>query len=420
MDKKRVYKQTFFLILGFIMSILSVNAQAMKQEGMSQIIINIPSRTLELYQGGILLKEYPVAIGKPSTPTPVGDFTINEKEVNPCWYPPGKGYIVPSGPNNPLGYRWLGIAPMYGIHGTNAPWSIGTAVSNGCIRMQEEDVEDLFELITCEIPVKIEYERVKVRVDSKGKATIGVYPDVYGRQSVTLAGIKQTLAKAGLEGLAEEDFLQSILQTVPDRQVEFAQIHKLKINGTFRPEYIMICEGKKQIPVMTLAETLNTSVNWDESKQQVSRQNQIIPAKMHGNKLYVNIEYLPTLFGGRQTWNDEENCLELTLPVTKFEGQIVSGDIHRLDSNWLVPALTVAKLLGERTKWKPDKSELVVHGRIVPITMIGEQPFINICDLGQVFNMAALWDDQMQTLELSYPLYQIDYSMYLDPGEEYL
>ncbi|MBP2634687.1 MAG: L,D-transpeptidase catalytic domain [Firmicutes bacterium] len=419
MDKKRVYKQAFFLILGVILSIFPVAAQAVAEAGLPQIIINIPSRTLELYQGEILLKEYPVAIGKPSTPTPVGEFTVFEKEVNPCWYPPGKQYVVPSGPDNPLGYRWLGIAPLYGIHGTNAPWSIGTAVSNGCVRMQEEDVEDLFERITCDTPVKIEYERVKVRVDDKGRATVGIYPDVYGRQKVTLLGVKQALAKAGLEGLAEEDFLQALIRKVPDQQVEFARIHKLKINGTLRPEYIITREGKKQIPVMTLADILNTTVSWDESKQTAARQDKVVPAKKLGNSVYIDIENLPNLFEGREVWNERENCLELTLPVAKFEGQIVSGDLWRMDSHRAMPALAVAKLLGERIKWQAATGELVVHGKPVSVAVIGEQPYISVADLGKVFNLAAEWDDTEQTLEMSYPLYAIDYSMYLDPGEEF-
>jgi len=420
MDKKRVCKQVFWIILGFIMTFLPVNVQAIKQAVLPQIIINLPSRTLELCQGDTLLKEYQIAIGKPSAPTPTGKFLIMEKEVNPCWYPPDKGTIVPSGPSNPLGYRWLGIAPMYGIHGTNAPWSIGTAVSNGCVRMQEEDVEDLFEQVTCDTPVKIEYERVKVRIDASGKASIGIYPDVYGRQKITLASVKQALVSAGLDGLVEDTFLKSLIQAVPDRQIEFAQTHKLKINGTMRIEHIISIAGDKQIPVMALADSLNTSVNWDENQQIVSRQNKMAPGKKRGNSVYISVEYLPTLFGGREVWNDQQNCLELMLPVAKFEGQILSGDIHQKKSGWVVPALPVAAVLGERIKWQPNKPELLIHGRAAPIIIVDGQPFITVNDMGQLFNMATHWDGQTQTLELSYPLYMVDYSMYLDPGEEFL
>jgi lipoprotein-anchoring transpeptidase ErfK/SrfK len=89
------------------------------------IVINLPSRTLELYSGYDLVKAYPVAIGKPSTPTPLGEFSVFEKEMNPAWYPPRTGEVIPSGPWNPLGYRWVGFYGLVGFHGTNAPWAIG-------------------------------------------------------------------------------------------------------------------------------------------------------------------------------------------------------------------------------------------------------------------------------------------------------
>ncbi len=111
------------------------------------IVINVPSRTLALYNDENLIREYPIAIGKLSTPTPLGNYKILNMEENPVWIPPGRDETVPSGPDNPLGYRWIEFYPTYGIHGTNAPWSIGTAASNGCIRMREADAEDLYQLV---------------------------------------------------------------------------------------------------------------------------------------------------------------------------------------------------------------------------------------------------------------------------------
>lgn len=94
------------------------------------ITVSLNAKTLTLYKNGRLFKAYPVAIGKPSTPTPRGTFTIKNKQVNP---------------GGPFGTRWMGLSkPHYGIHGTNNPASIGTAASNGCIRMFNHDVEDLF------------------------------------------------------------------------------------------------------------------------------------------------------------------------------------------------------------------------------------------------------------------------------------
>lgn len=95
-----------------------------------RIIISIGAKTLSLYRQGSFVKAYPVATGKPTTPTPTGTFTIVNKQIDP---------------GGPFGTRWMGLSqPHYGIHGTNNPASIGMAASNGCIRMYNEDVNELF------------------------------------------------------------------------------------------------------------------------------------------------------------------------------------------------------------------------------------------------------------------------------------
>ncbi|WP_425059148.1 hypothetical protein SCACP_38140 [Sporomusa carbonis] len=415
----RVGKWFLWVIIGLLMYVVPVSAEAMGQDELLKIVVNLPSRTLELYQDEKVVKEYPVAIGKPSTPTPTGNFTIIDKEVNPWWYPSDKDYVVPSGPENPLGYRWMGIAPLYGIHGTNAPWSIGLAVSNGCIRMREEDVEELFEQVDYDTPVKVEYERVKVRIDVKGQASIGLYPDVYGRQRITMADVKGALAEADLAGLIDDVFLQTLLREIPDRQIVFAQLHNIKINGERRPERIVAWQGKKYVPVMALADSLKAHIDWDENSRTLLRQNQTVSGVKRGNTIYVAAQDLPALFGGREVWNDSENCLELILPVAKLDGQIISGDIQQIGETLAVPALAVAKALGERVKWRPGAAKLVLHGHSATVRVAGGQPFIDINDVGKIFNLAAVWNDRTQTIEMTYPLYPIDYSMYLDPDEEF-
>ena len=106
-----------------------------------RIIIYPARRILELYQGTQRIRYYPIAVGKKSTPTPPGHYTIATKTM----YPGGV-----------FGSRWLGLSiPHYGIHGTNNPSSIGQAVSKGCIRMHNHDVENLFQLIGIGTPVTI-------------------------------------------------------------------------------------------------------------------------------------------------------------------------------------------------------------------------------------------------------------------------
>ena len=125
--------------------------------GNRSIVISIPDRTLTLLEGDCVLKVYDIAVGKPSTPTPEGEFEIVNRLHNPVWYTHGK--IVAAGRANPLGTRWLGLSKKgYGIHGTNEPESIGKAASHGCIRMRNRDVEELFEFIETGMPVELTKE----------------------------------------------------------------------------------------------------------------------------------------------------------------------------------------------------------------------------------------------------------------------
>lgn len=111
-----------------------------------RIVVSIADRKLALFEGNQLRRTWEIAVGKPSTPTPVGVFQVANRVKNPTWFGP-QGPVAP-GPKNPVGTRWIGLSlPGYGIHGTNAPKSIGTAASKGCIRMHADDVEELFALV---------------------------------------------------------------------------------------------------------------------------------------------------------------------------------------------------------------------------------------------------------------------------------
>lgn len=108
-----------------------------------EIVVSLVDHKLALLENGKVVKIYRVAIGKPSTPSPTGTYTIADRVENPTYYHHGK--IVQPGPGNPVGNRWMGLNVRgYGIHGTNVPSSIGKSVSHGCIRLGKADIEDLF------------------------------------------------------------------------------------------------------------------------------------------------------------------------------------------------------------------------------------------------------------------------------------
>jgi lipoprotein-anchoring transpeptidase ErfK/SrfK len=121
------------------------------------IIIDTNQNFLFLVEAGGKARRYGVGTGKPGFEW-AGTHKITRKAEWPGWTPPAemiereraKGRILPAhmqgGPENPLGARALYIgSTMYRIHGTNQPWTIGRAVSSGCIRMRNEDVVDLYE-----------------------------------------------------------------------------------------------------------------------------------------------------------------------------------------------------------------------------------------------------------------------------------
>ncbi len=111
-----------------------------------QVVVSIPDRKLALVENGRVVKVYPVAVGAAVSPSPTGQFTIVNRLVKPTYY--HTGTVIEPGPKNPLGTRWIGLSQKgYGIHGTNAPRSIGKAASHGCIRMAKADLEELFEQV---------------------------------------------------------------------------------------------------------------------------------------------------------------------------------------------------------------------------------------------------------------------------------
>ncbi len=151
--------------LGGIAALLVVAAaEALAQERSQdnkiprRIVVSFPDRKLALLEGDHVIKIYDVAVGKSSTPSPTGEFQIVNHIANPTWYGPDK--VIGPGAGNPVGTRWLGLsAKGYGIHGTNAPGSIGKAASHGCIRMRNRDVEELFELVGVGVTVELHQER---------------------------------------------------------------------------------------------------------------------------------------------------------------------------------------------------------------------------------------------------------------------
>ena len=137
------------------------------------LLVSIPDRKLAVIENGAVRKTYPIAVGKNTTPSPTGSFHIAVRVTNPTYYHQGK--VVAPGPQNPLGTRWMGLDTKgYGIHGTNAPSSIGKAASHGCIRMAKRDLEELFSMVKVGDAVEIRGERDEEMAEIFGSSSVSV------------------------------------------------------------------------------------------------------------------------------------------------------------------------------------------------------------------------------------------------------
>lgn len=122
------------------------------KEGAGTIVVDTPNKFLYLVQGEGRALRYGIGVGKPGF-TWSGIKTVSAKKEWPAWTPPPEMLArrpdlprhMEGGPENPLGARamYLGSS-LYRIHGSNEPWTIGTNVSSGCIRMRNQDVIDLY------------------------------------------------------------------------------------------------------------------------------------------------------------------------------------------------------------------------------------------------------------------------------------
>jgi lipoprotein-anchoring transpeptidase ErfK/SrfK len=153
------------LAVAVILAAISAEAQTKSATAPKrQVVVSIPDRELALLEDGAVRKVYPVAVGASVSPSPTGQFTIISRIVKPTYY--HKGVVVAPGPRNPLGTRWMGLSEKgYGIHGTNAPRSIGKAASHGCIRMAQGDLEELFELVSVG-------DEVEIVADANGRTAV--------------------------------------------------------------------------------------------------------------------------------------------------------------------------------------------------------------------------------------------------------
>lgn len=124
-------------------------------------LVDLSSRWLLYLIGDEVAGAWEVGIGRAGEETIVGTFLAGDKQMNPMWFPRGQAPVPNSDPENPLGTRWIGWyrdgnKTGYGFHGTRHPESIGQAASDGCVRMRNEEVEELFEILPIGAAIQVQ------------------------------------------------------------------------------------------------------------------------------------------------------------------------------------------------------------------------------------------------------------------------
>ena len=206
------------------------------------ILVNLPQAMLFHFSQGELVSAYPIGLGKPSWPTPEGEFRIVARQTNKPWKVPisiqeemrREGKMVrdevPPGPDNPLGKHWLGLNLWgYGIHGTIAPASIYHFQSHGCIRLHPDDIAELFDQVRVGMPGRLIYQPALLAVTGDGRILLEVHRDIY-KKGIDPAQTVRDLAEAN--GLSQAIDWPKVDAVIAAQDGLAEEVGSLPVNGS--------------------------------------------------------------------------------------------------------------------------------------------------------------------------------------------
>lgn len=287
------------------------------------ILINIPARSLRLYEDDKCVAMYPVGVGKIGSKTPAGFYKIVEKVVNPTWVDPGDtSVVIASGPDNPLGFRWLGIGGNYGIHGTNNPSSVGHYVSNGCVRMVEADVEKVFDKVDVGTEVQIMYNRLVIDKTQDGRVAYYIYPDGYKMQELTVDFVKQGLAGYGIADFISEEYIAKSIEASNGLPNFVAAPVNIMYNNQKLAFKAVNYKNQIYVPVQEMAKTLNTAVKIENGSAVTAKGS--APVELFSKKPYIHLTDISNIFAVGFSLN--KNYTVATLTAMPAVGTVEPAD----------------------------------------------------------------------------------------------
>ncbi|MDD4768112.1 MAG: stalk domain-containing protein [Desulfotomaculaceae bacterium] len=338
-----------------------------------RVLINKGTNQLALFENGYLLDVFPVATGRQPQFTPEGDWRVVVKLVYPAWRHPDGGPLIPGGvPENPLGPRWLGINALgtggssYGVHGNNAPYSIGTYASSGCIRMYNEDIVWLYE----RIPVGTEVEIVNIDQDLSALKKYN---------NVTVNGMAPEFPPhLGPVQAGEVTYL-------PLRQIASPLGYRLDWDDSAGALLVANIEREVLIRPGSRAVTVNTKT-YEASDAPF----------LLDNMIYVPDYYLRNFFEFEQSSEEGSRTLALKAPIDPNKGQVVRYNLAvqfngkplnlpeslatlKDGQNLLVPVRPFCTAAGATVSWNDDAKavEIKIKDKQVSIPVNGDPSKIN-------------------------------------------
>ena len=365
-----------------------------------EIIIDIPSRKLFLTENNEVIKEYPVAVGTSATQTPIGQYKVINKIIDPYYakldIPGGSRY-------NPLGSRWIGFKPHYGIHGNSNPSSIGTFASAGCVRMFEMDVQELYNTVSYNVPVKVTYELLKILKDVDGEnPIIAVYPDYYNYETDINLKIDKKLKEIGLyESISKEDL--TYLKNRAKKEITYiSNGYAYFINDTYITNDVINYNQGFYINKTKFERFFNINMNSIYGEEYCAFREDKIHQVSKDGKNYIAISDLERVFGGSHTFDESDWSLKYDLDnYILLNGSLIRGQGIALIEYPIIPLYDLIELLNIDMKITKEKIKFIYQGKELKILYHNGEPYISIENVNNVLGVKTNLHTGRKFIELS-------------------
>jgi hypothetical protein len=338
----------------------------------NKLVINKGTNQLAFYKDSYLLRIFPVATGRLPEFTPEGTWQVVVKLVNPSWRHPDGGPVIPGGiPENPLGPRWLGFNALntagytYGIHGTNAPESIGTYASLGCIRMNNEDILWLYD----QVPIGSEVNIINSNADLNSQAF----------NSVQING--KELAFASHLGPVWHDNNTWL----PIRPVAEAIGYRLSWNNADQSLYLANIDREVSFAIGSQLVSVNNLQYSAEDAPYLLEELTFVPAYYFTR--YLGAEMLKDTEKGilslkypEDTWNGRLTRYQTTVRVDGNTLRLPQSEVTLSDGeNLLIPAIPLFMAAGATVEWNAltNTMEITLQDKHIILDKDNAQVLIN-------------------------------------------